>query len=84
MTDTIDLFPDCKQDSPRLAWIKRNGVEVVELPVKQDGQYPFCAGTASVMHAFGYGDTEDDALADFSKRNGIPLWNEEAYMKERK
>ena len=80
---TSDLFPDCRQDSPRLAWMKRHGVEVVELPVKQDGQYPFCAGTASLMHAFGYGDTEDDALADFAKRNGIPLWNEEQYAKEK-
>ena len=79
---TSDLFPDCRQDSPRLAWMKRHGVEVRTMTehdrmfVADDGSLNYVAETG---HVTAYGETEDDALAAL----GIPLWNEEQYAKEK-
>jgi hypothetical protein len=70
---TSDLFPDCKMDSPRLAWMKRYGIKVQEHGMKflaSDGSLNY---VAEMGHVTAYGETEDDALAAL----GIPLWNEE-------
>jgi hypothetical protein len=79
---TSDLFPDCKMDSPRLAWMKRHGVEVRTMTehdrmfVADNGSLNYVAETG---HETAYGETEHDALAAL----GIPLWNEEQYAKEK-
>ena len=91
MTD--DLFPDCRQDSPRLAWMKRHGITVRPAttyervciydagdPDAADA-YRFVAKAPTKPHGFiyGYAPTEDEAVAAL----GIPLWNEEQYAKEK-
>ena len=88
-----DLFPDCRQDSPRLAWMKRNHVKVIELEsvseIEEDefgneyGRFNITFDYESNQTVRGYGMTLDEALASFALCAGIPLWNEEEYAKER-
>ena len=90
---TSDLFPDCKMDSPRLAWIKRHHIKVIELEsvseIEEDefgneyGRYNVTLDYESEQTVRGYGMTLDEALADFASKLGIPLWNEEQYAKEK-
>lgn len=92
MTD--DLFPGCRSESPRLAWMRRYGITVRPVTVRElmhlavtDGidddaggyQYIATAPTLPDGSVSCYGPTEDDALAGVAKALGIPLWNEEAY-----
>lgn len=87
-----DLFPDCLQDSPRLAWMKRHGVTVRPTTMFER----VCIAEADDINAVaeclfmasmakpngnsrhGLGPTEDEAIAAL----GIPLWNEEQFAKE--
>ena len=90
---TSDLFPDCRQDSPRLAWMKRHHINVIELEsvleIEEDefgneyGRYNVTLDYESEQTVRGYGMMLDEALADFASKLGIPLWNEEQYAKER-
>lgn len=90
---TSDLFPDCRQDSPRLAWMKRHGItvrpvtvcELMHLAVTDwidddAGDHRFIASAPTIPDGSvsSYGPTEEDALASVAKALGIPLWNEEA------
>ncbi len=78
--------------SPRLAWMKRHGLETEHLP---NGGTE-CPETGSEIphwicrvvklnpnfshykqREIGMGDTEDDACADYAKNAGVRLWNEE-------
>lgn len=69
---TSDLFPDCRQDSPRLAWMKRHGINIDET---EDGFY------AKIGH-IGHGFTKDEAVIDLAVKANIPLWNEEQFAKD--
>ena len=91
---TSDLSPDCRQDSPRLAWMKRHGINVRSTtPLER----AFCAAVSDIETADKYlfvafdksgerggGETEDEALESLAQALGIPLWNEEQYAKEHK
>lgn len=95
---TNDLFPDCKQDSPRLAWMKRNHLKVIELEsvseIEED-EFGNKYGRFNVVHEdyyqdddkcfdfIGIGMTLDEALEKYAQLKRIPLWNEEAYAAER-
>ena len=72
---TSDLFPDCRQDSPRLAWMKRHGIVAMQdaESLKWGAQI---AGPMSMTRFECDYDTIDEALASL----GIPLWNEEEYI----
>lgn len=92
-----DLFPDCKMDSPRLAWMKKYEITVIHDPniieMQEDefgneyGAYCVCSyklhGPTAAIRG-GSGMTLEDALSQWAYQNGIALWNEEAYMKEHK
>ena len=75
---TSDLFPDCKQDSPRLAWMKRHGVFAYH--VERGFYVSLYGGKPSQRTSFF--DTEDEAIANWAAGCGIPLWNEEQFAKE--
>ena len=89
---TSDLFPDCRQDSPRLAWMRRHGITVRPASMyarvcileesgpeaEKDFRFVASAPTLPEGSVSSYGSTEDDALAGVAKALGIPLWNEEA------
>jgi hypothetical protein len=74
--------------------MKRYHIKVVELEdideTSEDelgiefGRFNLVSETESKGAIMGTGMTLDDALTDFAKRNGIPLWNEEQYAKEHK
>ena len=96
---TSDLFPDCRQDSPRLAWMKRHGITVrkatfdelmrfeatygIDDDEQRDYQFIASAPTGGLFRMNCYASTEEDALAGVAKAIGIPLWNEEQYAKEK-
>ena len=73
-----DLFPDCRHDSPRLAWMKRHGIRIVATDELLIGEFAATDGSATA-----YGDSEYDALAFLAHFKGIPLWDEEQYAKEK-
>ena len=89
---TNDLFPDCRHDSPRLAWMKRHKVHTSCFEDAAPEPWSAWQGDGSCIaeHGrdpiYGYvtGATEEDAIVNLAKARGIPLWNEEAYMKQRK
>ena len=83
---TSDLFPDCKQDSPRLAWMKKYGVTVRDA-TEDDRAFGLEDSVLYVAECntpreptgecpCGFGATKDEAIASL----GIPLWNEEQYL----
>lgn len=77
---TNDLFPDCKQDSPRLAWMKRHGITT--------NYDPYCDSWMAQtiipipMHSVHF--DEEGALQNLAVKLRIPLWNEEQFCKEKK
>jgi hypothetical protein len=70
MTDT--LFPLPEQKSPRLLWIEKHGVIMEESSERWHAYRMFDGG-----HYGGTGKTQDDALADWARKNNVRLWNEE-------
>lgn len=85
---TNDLFPDCKQDSPRLAWMKRHDISVRQMT---DFEHCLFAGRFAALKKLdneyfqtGIGETEDEAISSLAEQLGIPPWNEEAYINEHK
>ena len=80
-----ELFPPSTVagESPRLRWIKQYGLTVLptnQVPHWQDD--PRMAYKLEAVSNFsacrGFGDTEDDALADWAHTRGVRLWNEAA------
>ena len=58
-------------DSPRLKWIKANRIAMVQLQI--DNLWH----TLSVKYRqHGAGLTQDDALADWARKNKVRMWNE--------
>jgi hypothetical protein len=81
------LFPIPEQPSPRLVWLRKHGVRCIKTSAEDE---PWCAWLPEndspecgaemprVPEWCGYGDTEDDAIADLARREGLRLWNEES------
>lgn len=84
-----ELFPPetVAMDSPKLAWLKRYQLITEHDPEMQpDTESPetgenllawVCFEVGKVENRYGYGNTEDEAYADFAIKAGISLWNEE-------
>lgn len=77
------LFEVERQDSPRLAWMKKHAIRTHHTPGMED-ELPWIAwhganhgpdGIPLNPSRCGYGDTEADAIADLARRIGIHLWN---------
>lgn len=79
-----DLFDVSEQLSPRLKWMKDNGVctfRCINLDPEELSWFAWRGTREDAMHEdacgrSGMGETEDDALVDFCKKMGIKLWNE--------
>ena len=73
MTELFDL-PETK--SPRLIWLEKH--QIVTLRGKPDSWAAWLsARSARVEQIIGYGESEDEAIADLAIKLGIRLWNEE-------
>lgn len=86
MSELFDNLPELK--SPRLLWMERHHIETHHAPhcdeigawsawsYERDSQGKGCI--PEDPEALGYGDTEHDAIADYARKRGWKLWNEEA------
>ena len=70
---TSDLFTLPETPSPRLAWMRRHGIETATDLIEWIAWQP-CAGEPDVEAT---GPTEDDAICELAKKLGLRLWNEE-------
>ncbi len=71
-TEFYDLFPVDETLSPRLAWMRKHGIELESYP---DDVLPFkahCPKMPELKPAWGYG--EDSALETYAISNNIPVW----------
>lgn len=78
MENKPDLFPNCRQDSPRLEWMKK--MRKRGFIVDEFDDDSFCA----TIQLSAVGTSKEDAMASLAVKLGIPLWNEEQYAKEHK
>lgn len=62
-----------RSDSPRLAWMKRYSIKVTKM-----NPHDWYVVTGAIGSIATDGNTEDEALEKFARRNSIRLWNEEA------
>lgn len=76
--------------SPRLEWMRRHGVSVMEYRLKTDGEPDYLAfiggSVAEALRNQKYaangafhaeGNTPDDAITKLAIANNLKLWNEE-------
>ncbi len=89
MSAPHELFPasEVASDSPRLAWLKRHGLELfdgdpdlvgTESPeTGEEYQAWYCLPIGSYeLRKYSCGDTADEACANYAKAHGLKLWNE--------
>ena len=83
-----DLFPEAQSLSPKLQWMEKHGVTTIQQPPALVGET--CPETGDVIpawvagaylsldlaHQYGHGDTEEDSIADWARKNDVRLWNE--------
>lgn len=81
MSDQLFDIPAC--DSPRLAWMKRHFVQTRHDPSARHWTKPvWTCWRGNLLEAENYGEvtageTEDEAITAWAKRNHVKLWNEE-------
>lgn len=81
----VDAFPDCKKDSPRLAWMKRNGICVRWVKRKKEPMLYYVIEAAlrckRVKHppSSELSETRDAALEKWAIEHGVLMWDEEEY-----
>lgn len=88
---TPELFTIPEVKSPRLKWIAAHNLHTKHFPDRREGDE--CPETGADMHPWEAwqhagkvyppgnscgGPTEDDALANWARNNGVRMWNEEA------
>ena len=75
-----------KQDSPRLAWMKKHGLQTMEDKYWSDDvdwePWACFSPTETGENDFnedsvGTGKTEHDSIVDWTVKHGVKLWNEE-------
>ena len=69
-----DLFPIEETLSPRLIWMRENGILTDHLGTHAEAYQAWVNG--SPQGATGYGDTEDEAIVALAKKLNLKLWNE--------
>jgi hypothetical protein len=89
--NVTELFPteQITVKSPRLLWMERHGVKTSETMAGECPETGFewlswvaYSGELEISERdrVGIGETEDDAIADWARINGVRLWNED-YLK---
>lgn len=66
-------------DSPCKKWVKKHSISTLKSPEIDPPWAAWSGGLDDALNKdnIGYGQTEDDALVDWAKENGVRLWNEE-------
>lgn len=93
MSETLFAMPETP--SPRMVWLRDKNVRTHRNDgVSAGDECEFTGEPIAVWCAFigeppvgiraegflGFGDTEDDAIADLAKKRGWKLWNEENFV----
>lgn len=66
--------------SPRRAWLKKHRLTVAERTDEPNPAKRFLCATDEIARTFtfpGLGATDDEAITDWARKNGVLLWNEE-------
>jgi hypothetical protein len=81
-----ELFEIEESKSPRLKWIEASGITTHHAPHMGEEGYTWCAwdrandpdgnGIPDDPEACGYGNSEDESIADLCQKLKKPLWNE--------
>jgi hypothetical protein len=74
------LFDIPETLSPRLRWLNKHGIQTYKSPYVEAGDEPWAAWQGELTEAINAdtlatGETEDEAIVNYCKRNGIQLWN---------
>lgn len=81
MNDELFNPKDVTMDSPKLAWMKKHGIVTDEdkhhTEDSEDDRWYAITRHPDGKRIVGTGATEHDALADWSIKRGVRLWNEE-------
>lgn len=90
MSNQLFSERDIVSDSPRIAWVKRLGLQVWRTPIDGLCECPetgeeikawSCCTIQELdrlsIRAVGTGDTEEEACVEWARKHHEPLWNEE-------
>jgi len=84
MSDELFPFDDVRMDSPKLAWMKKHGVRVVQhdwtgtdFEGSDEPRWQAVIGGYRNPHYCIRMDTEDEAIEEAAMVLGVPLWNED-------
>lgn len=69
------LFDAPEQPSPRLAWMRKHNIHVRRDP--EEGEWVASTQGPTGVNYWGFGETEDEAMAELALKRGWKLWNEE-------
>lgn len=75
--DFFDNLPETP--SPRILWMRKHDVKVVpEVWDEFNDRERWAAYTGLIddLPELHFGDTADDAIVEFAKKNNLKLWNE--------
>lgn len=80
-----ELFTITPCDSPRLKWMKKYEIQTFDRGVGgSDELVDFERWSAGCGESnYVDGATEDEAIANWAKAHGVPLWNEIGFAPER-
>lgn len=86
MNELFDLAPSL---SPRLKWMREHDIQVEFIPEEERrgheaawevySYWDDAADDEDPTAHTGYGETEDEAIVDFARRNHLKLWNEPSH-----
>lgn len=82
MTDELFPISAVSKESPKLVWIRRHGIKTNFDDSLELEEHPWSAWQGNLDYAieadnFGTGETEEDAIVNWARRNEVRLWNEE-------
>jgi hypothetical protein len=88
-----ELFKIEESKSPRLKWLEASGITTHYAPHMGEEGYTWCAwgkandtdgnGIPDDLEACGYGNSEDESIANLCQKIKKPLWNEVSLSNEK-
>lgn len=87
MSEELFKPSEVQSESPKLRWMRAHGLEVRDLSdrIPEDCEPFTCALTADfnnpvsmnpLVRHMAYGNTADEAIANYARKHGLKLWNE--------